>query len=339
MNLGGRLPQRLARAGQLPFLLAVVLRQLGAQRRFLRRALGPALAHARAQAQREAVPSLDGADFRKLTDYYGLAVPAILGEAFCALRGWPMTPRERLASTCQGAMTGLGDDFFDKSNLSTGELQALLRDQPGHNAGQQLAQYLLHTAEAQVPDRAASQAQLGRVLSAQIASKQQIKLLLSHSQLVELTWAKGGESLLYYRTAYAHPLPAPERAALYHLGGLMQLGNDIFDVYEDCQAGVQTLATTAGQVAPLRAFFLGELAKARALTWAMPYPPGAIRWFWGLLSLAVFSRCLVCLDQLAGCEAGSGGEFRPHQYPRQALICDMERWANRWRSIYYWMVA
>ena len=29
-----------------------------------------------------------------------------------------MTDKERLASTCQGAMTGLGDDFFDKQRLS-----------------------------------------------------------------------------------------------------------------------------------------------------------------------------------------------------------------------------
>jgi hypothetical protein len=31
--------------------------------------------------------SLDESDFKKITHYYGLAVPAILGEAFCALHG------------------------------------------------------------------------------------------------------------------------------------------------------------------------------------------------------------------------------------------------------------
>jgi hypothetical protein len=335
----GRLPQRLVWAAQLPFLLGSVLRQLRTQRAFLRQQFGPPLARAREQAQREAAPSLTEADFRKLTHYYGLAVPAILGEAFCALRGRPMTPRERLASTCQGAMTGLGDDFFDKSALSGGELQALLHHQPGHTAGQQLAQYLLRLAEAEVPDAAASRAQLGRVVAAQLASQQQVGPPLGHDQLVALTWAKGGESLLFYRTAYAHALPAPEREALYHLGGLMQLGNDIFDVYEDCQARVQTLATTANRVASLRALFLGQLAQARAQVWAMPYPAGRIQWFWAMLSLAVFSRCLVCLDQLAGCQAQSGGEFQPHLYPRQALICDMECWPNRWRSVYYHLMG
>ena len=37
--------------------------------------------------------SMDTDDFKKI-NLYGLAIPAVLGEAFCSLRGKPMTEKE-----------------------------------------------------------------------------------------------------------------------------------------------------------------------------------------------------------------------------------------------------
>ena len=96
---------------QIPF---TVVSNINRQKRFIKKNIAPLLT----EAQKEADGSLDESDIKKITGYYGLAVPAILGEAFCVLRGEPMTKKERMASTCQGAMTGLGDDFFDKQRLS-----------------------------------------------------------------------------------------------------------------------------------------------------------------------------------------------------------------------------
>jgi hypothetical protein len=52
--------------------------------------------------------SIEEEDIKKITDYYGLAVPAILGEAICILRNKEMTSNERLVSTCYR----IGGRFF-----------------------------------------------------------------------------------------------------------------------------------------------------------------------------------------------------------------------------------
>ena len=92
------------------------------QRLYIRNQLFPEIE----EAKKTNDGSLDDNDFKKIEQYYGFGVPAILGESFCTLRGSMMTPKERKASTYQGAMTGLFDDFFDKiDNLALIESEAL----------------------------------------------------------------------------------------------------------------------------------------------------------------------------------------------------------------------
>ncbi|MEA3477437.1 MAG: hypothetical protein U9R60_04600, partial [Bacteroidota bacterium] len=94
------------------------------QRRFIRQVLENDI--------REAAISNDGTldnkDFKKIRHYYGFGVPAIVGENFCTLRGIKMLPAERMASTYQGALTGLYDDFFDKSNLSREQIIKMMHE-------------------------------------------------------------------------------------------------------------------------------------------------------------------------------------------------------------------
>jgi len=57
--------------------------------------------------------SLTSQDLKKITSYYGLGVPGILGELFCVLRGKPMTKDERFCLTFLGGISGMLDDLFD----------------------------------------------------------------------------------------------------------------------------------------------------------------------------------------------------------------------------------
>jgi hypothetical protein len=47
---------------------------------------------------------------------------------------------------------------------------------------------------------------------------------------------------------------------LYKLGGVLQLSNDIFDVYKDSKDDIYTLVTTAKKISELRKLFLSLLA-------------------------------------------------------------------------------
>ncbi|MFZ1370931.1 MAG: hypothetical protein WAR78_11145, partial [Ferruginibacter sp.] len=214
---------------QIPF---TVISNINRQENFIQKKIEPLLT----AAKKEADGSLDENDIKKITGYYGLAVPAVLGEAFCVLRGEPMTGKERLAATCQGAMTGLGDDFFDKQRLSEQGVKDFIENPAlfsGNSASEKLFLHFYKTALDNAPQPAQMQQQLFKVFHAQLLSKQQDVPGLSNEVIKDITISKGAESLLYYRTAFENPMRKGEEKMLYCLGGLMQLSNDIFDVYKD----------------------------------------------------------------------------------------------------------
>ena len=324
---------RIVRAIQIPF---TVVSFINRQKKYIQKNISPLLDDAKKMAD----GSMDENDFLKITRYYGLAVPAVLGEAFCALRGKEMTAKERLASTSQGAMTGLGDDFFDKQRLSEAALKDFIETPEiftGTTASEKLFLQFYKNALANTPQPTQMQKQIARVFQAQLLSKQQDKPGLSYEVIKDITIRKGAESLLYYRTAFDHPLKTGEEKMLYCLGGLMQLSNDIFDVYKDQQNGVSTLITTATKIKELRFLYSALLQIGTDAAYRSGYPKKNISRFLGIITIGIFSRCYVCLDQLEKNEKRSGNVFSIKLYKRKDLICDMDTAVNKWRSLRYHM--
>lgn len=314
---------------QQPF---IVISNINRQNKFIQKNINPLLD----ETKKINDGSLEENDLKKITGYYGLAVPAILGEAFCALRGKSMTDKERLASTCQGAMTGLGDDFFDKQRLSEAALKDFIEKPErftGNTASEKLFLHFYKTALANAPQPTQMQEQIYKVFHAQLLSKQQDKPGLSYEVIKDITLRKGAESLLYYRTAFEHPMKKGEEKMLYCLGGLMQLSNDIFDVYKDHQNGISTLITTAKKIKELRFLYSAVLQIGKEAACKSGYPKKNVRKFLDIISIGIFSRCYVCMEQLEKNEHRSGNVFDPKQYQRKDLICDMDTAANKWKSL------
>jgi hypothetical protein len=322
---------RFVRSLAVPFS---TVSDINKQKNFIKKYIDPQLE----KAKKLADGSLDENDYKKITGYYGLAVPAILGEAFCALRGEPMTDKERMASTCQGAMTGLGDDFFDKQRLSEQGVKDFIEKPEqftGNTASEKLFLDLYKTALASAPQPAQMQQQIYKVFQAQLLSKQQDSPGLSCEVIKDITIRKGAESLLYYRTAFWHPLKNGEEKMLYSLGGLMQLSNDIFDVYKDHQSGVSTLVTTATKIEELRFYYSALLKVGKEAAFRSGYPKKNVRRFMGIISIGIFSRCYVCLDQLEKNEKRTNHVFDLKAYRRKDLVCDMDTVGNKLRSLRY----
>jgi len=317
-----------------PRLLSNVLRNIRIQQQFIKENIDPLINDARKLND----GSLDEAACKKLTSYYGLAVPAVLGEAFCALRGEKMSTTERLASTCQGATTGLFDDFFDKQHFTGEGLKQFIEDPKqarANNASQHLFLQLYTTGLQNMPDPKYTLSYVYRVYQAQVESKKQAVPGLSFEEIKRITLLKGGVSLLLYRTAFSNPMDKAEEEMLFQLGGLMQLCNDIFDVYEDCQDQIFTLITTAKKISDIRALFLQLLKEGTAAAYRSNYPEANVKRFLDIISIGIFSRSLVCLDQLQSKEKLSDGVFMPRSYQRKDLLCDMDTGGNKWRSVVY----
>lgn len=308
-----------------------ILSDLDTQRHFLCNYIQPVTSQFSALSD----GSLDDSDIQKIFRYYGLAVPAILGEAFCLLRGKPMTEKERICSTAQGAMTGLFDDFFDKQFLEEEEIHNTLHSLVSQTqpANEKLFSWFYQKALETSPNAILTKQKLIEVHHAQVESKKQTGGKLNEAQLLTITLKKGSASLLFYYTAFQENEDAKENSDIAALGGWMQLANDIFDVYKDRESGIDTLVTTCTNITELKSLFLNGVRSCYDEALTLPFQKSNIIAFINRLSIGIFSRCLVCLNQLERNQQSSNGTFNVHQYSRKQLICDMDTLKNKIHSL------
>jgi hypothetical protein len=163
---------------------------------------------------------------------------------------------------------------------------------------------------------------IGLTLQAQQESLQQHDHVLSIEKLKKITWAKGGYALLLYRSAINRPISDEEWNAVYQLGGLMQLHNDIFDLYRDLQEGIVTLPSQTKSINSLTQLYIEEIEKTFTLFTQLSFSTYQKKKFFLLLNLAVETGHQ-CLNQYAKVEARYG-EFIPKNLSRKELVCDME---------------
>jgi hypothetical protein len=251
-----------------------------------------------------------------------------------------MTEKERLALTYQGAATGLFDDFFDKQGTPQEALNMLL-EKPNEIIGKNSVENLfLHFYRksieyAEEPGLMLSYVQ--KVYEAQLESKKQASTGLTPDQILQITLNKGGVSVLFYRSAMYYPFIRVEEEALYKMGGLMQLGNDVFDIYKDVAKGIQTPVTTAKTVNEIRTLFKEQMKESFEVLAKTGYEPHNIKRSLRLVAMSLCSRCFVFFDQLEEAEKTTGGVFMPEKYSRTQLVCDMEKASNKRKTIQQFM--
>lgn len=319
-----------------PGVIYSLLRSVKRQHKFIRQHLQEELEAAKNMND----GSLDDADFQKITNYYGLAVPAILGEQICALRGYRMSVKERLALTYQGAMTGLGDDFFDKQGTSSETVKAFIETPEnftGYTASEKLFLSFYRKSLEYSHDASLVKQYLRNVFAAQMVSKKQARPGLSKDELLNITLNKGGASVLFYRAAMSHPFKTGEEDALYKIGGLMQFGNDVFDIYKDYNDNIHTLLTTMQKTDDIRKLFTVEVNKSISITNSLSYPKKNKNKCLQLILMSLTSRCYVFFDQLEENEKSTGNIFTPEKYTRKQLVCDMDKSINKWKTIIYFI--
>ncbi|MHC1776552.1 MAG: hypothetical protein AB9834_14200 [Lentimicrobium sp.] len=282
--------------------------------------------------------SLSDSDFRKITEYYGFAVPAILGEGFCLLRGKAMNHHERSAMTYLGALTGLFDDFFDVKKTSVTHIRELV-DHPDEHVAEDSHELLFvrffKKALENISDLNRFTRSVNNVFEAQILSGKQTGSAIERDEIQQITLFKGGFSLLFYRGALDEPVGLTEEKMLFSLGGISQLENDLFDVYKDYSNGIKTLATTENKIGNLRKYYRGLMEEAFALVHLTSFPDKHKKRFLRFIAL-IISRGFVCLDLLEKMEKATNRVFSLPDYKRHELICDMEKPGNGIKLINYY---
>lgn len=318
----------------LLFLYVRLQKNLRKQRNFIRKELQPELL----PFIKNNDGSITAADLKKITSYYALGVPVILGEAFKILSGKTLTKQERYCMTFLGGISGLLDDLFDDPKKDAAHLKEFIfsaEKLTPHNSYEALLVHLyrLGLSKSNHADRLRVQA--GKVFEAQQKSLEQ-KPGISANDLKLITYAKGGSSFLFYRLCLDDPLEEAEEQLVYHLGGLMQLGNDIFDIWEDIQTGTLTVATSSTDIKNLRELFAEEFNLIFSLARNTCYPDKQVDHFLNLIKLGL-SRVFVCLAQFQKLQLQHGGSFQPEKFGREKLICDMQKASNQIKAFHYYL--
>lgn len=317
---------------ELPVLFLIFLRNSSKQKKFLKQTISDAII----KSKNKNDESLDNDDYKKI-QLYGYAVPAMLGEAYCVLRNQKMTTNERLSITFLGSITGLFDDMFDKKVLTEEYIKNMIVKPSflvGNNSNEKLFLTLYNNALEITQNKAVLIKKALAVFEAQILSRKQKQPEIDLSEIEEITFQKGGSSMLMYRSTLNNKIDDPEKLMIYLLGGIGQLENDIFDIYKDYKEGIKTLATTMQKTSHLREKYLALMADVFDSVEKTNFPTGAKKKFRRIISL-VMSRGLVCLDCIEKNEKTTQNQFHLEKYERKDLICDMESLGSFLKLIHY----
>ncbi|MEM8906966.1 MAG: hypothetical protein AAGD05_03895 [Bacteroidota bacterium] len=267
--------------------------------------------------------------------YHGL-LGSITNEWFTTLRGTAQSEQEARAGFYLGAATAVYDDLFDQLDFTMDEtLEDLARGQYKYGTvTERLAKLFYDIILDNLSETHLFKTSLKKVGLLQEESKRQANEQLSEVELRRITYEKGGYSLALWRSILSHSYQPGEAEAVYNLGRLIQLTDDVFDIRRDHLAKILTLPSAATDIRVIQTEYLRLVRESFEEFQALDYPPKNFRRFWAQV-MVILSRGMVCLDQMVRVQQAHGSTFQIDRYTRAELVCDMERPINLWRSFRY----
>ncbi|NOZ45424.1 MAG: hypothetical protein GXO79_01430 [Chlorobi bacterium] len=240
-----------------------------------------------------------------------------------------MLKTERFTSTYMGIISCLFDDFFDLKGLDRQEIKELMNRE---NAQQKIAEvslfeYFRNRILKNIKNYELLNEITQKIYFAQVGSQKQKSNELNENDLKNITFNKGGYSFIFYALPFFNELNETEQNAIFNMGALYQLENDIFDVYTDNMNGVKTLITEALHISIIKKIYNSQLQVTISAFKKLPYKSQNIQKFL-INNLLIISRGEVCLNQLQKLADKTAGKFCIENYSRKELICDMEKMSN-----------
>lgn len=318
---------------RFPGKLLEIKKQMKRQTAFIHQELDPILV----PFEQSNDGSLSEFDFKKIRNYYGVGSVVLAGEAIALLHDFEMKDQERKALTFLSAITGLYDDFFDKSYTDLSKIKDLsdpIIQLEGLNTHEQLFRNLLSIAIENIPQKEEAFEYAEMVFDAQENSLTQKEVNTSWEDLLNATQRKGSSSLLLYRCCFNRIIDNTEINLLQATGAFMQVCNDIFDVHKDLQEGIYTIANRCDSIDHLRKLVLEEFNEiVLQLEFAEFNNKEA---FLDRIKF-VSSQTLVALDHYEKATAQTQGKFQPEKYNSKEIVLAMDKPSNFMKAAVKWM--
>jgi len=273
----------------------------------------------------------------KINKYYGLLIGPILCGSYKMLYGQPFTEEERKRATLFGILTPLGDDLFDVHHLPIEKISALTFEPDQYQAAlfaekvvKEIQSALLH----EVPNKDAYIQASRDVLDLQVATTAQTSPDMEKNQLLKITYRKGAVSVIIYHQILSTAADEQMMKVLEEVGGLYQLGNDLFDVYKDTRDGIYTIPNTCKDFKELKTSFVSKVKYMNSLINALPFSNNRKEKFKVIMN-SINARSMVAIDEWITFQNKYGTGINLKSVERKAMIIDMEKPALFIKWLYY----
>lgn len=171
-----------------------------------------------------------------------------------------------------------------------------------------------------------------KVFDAEVESLKQRDSTITKDTLKEITYRKGGYSVLHSRYYLDLASDETQDRCWYQLGALIQLGNDLFDIHKDLQDGILTFPNQIRSTLELSQELTTQVLIY--LKWVESLDANKkVKSKFKFITSVISALSYVGLDQLRSIELKH--ELLPNlnALSRKDLIVDMEKWNNRWRLL------
>ncbi len=274
---------------------------------------------------------------QKIGNYYGLFITSFLCSSYKKLQGRQLTDAERKRATLFGILTPVGDDLFDEDKLDIESIRAITFQPENYTAttfSAQVAKEVQTFLLQDVPNKEAYLEAAKNVLEIQIETVKQTNAAISKQELEYITYAKGAASVIIYYQCLDEIADEKMKEALFLIGSLYQLGNDIFDLYKDVRDNIYTLVNTCNDYADFKNSFLERIRLQNRKIMELAYPQKNKNEFCFVMN-TINARSVVALDQFVHMQRKAGKKINWQQLQRKDMIVDMEKPRNFLKWLYY----
>lgn len=266
---------------------------------------------------------------RKIAISHGIYNPMIC-DAFVRLHGRLTSEAERVRLIHYFICSSLFDDFTDYHTITREQLLDI-SFHPENYTAQTFDEKIFRQSHLllknYVADKEAYAQTTKALYKAQLFSQQQYQSRLPEETIREITFTKGGYAVLLCRHYLDIPASSLEDDCWYRIGTIIQLTNDLYDIYKDLQDNITTLPNSTTNAYAFEAFFLQQVNEMKQLIRQLPYPQQRKQTF-SLAMAGIYSFGLIAIDQLKAIQGDALQLPDLRSLPRKALIIDMEQPKN-----------
>jgi hypothetical protein len=261
-----------------------------------------------------------------------------INDSFSSLFGRNNIEKEKERNLLYFIMVSVYDDFFDDKTLTIEQIDSIFYRPETFTAETFFEKVFIYTHTRLLNDVADKAQYFKDFEGLHIAQKDsliQFNPNVTDEALLSITTRKGGYCLLMCRHYLETPYLPEADASWYALGGVIQLTNDLYDIYKDMQEGIITLAIRAKQYEAIYALYHRHAEALNETIRQLPVTKNRKSDLSIILNvIAAFGY--VSLDNIKRLQANnSNNSILPafDTLARKELIIDMEKNSNRFKLL------